>query len=1434
MAIRLTRKEFEQEFGMTVEQWLAQQNGTRVTQNESSGKKSFTDNPPQETIDAIKRITGRQASTQPEQEQQERLVPVERVEGLDNPDDLPTDARLRRNFLAGVPAVAAGLPALTAIGRTLPMAAYETFTGDAGFWDNVAEEMFGEQGLEQLDKMLTNARDLYALKNPHATKEELSQFVREYAKSDDYINKMRSLMPADFQMMNSIQDFANRMAGMNLRAENMSAMDDVVQAISGAFVGLPAKAMGSIGSIITRTVGAKIADNLAAKIAARTVEAVTPMTLPLTPGNIALNAGVAAGLQEGIRYSQDDETVIPYEKIADVVLQNPVEAASGALAAGLSILTPSAAIKAASRQASKNASEGLDEFSRKLGTGAPLSEQNQTDFKPVLSETDGLIDDVSMVQRVAQQFGADRDTQDALEYALLTGTYTRRVELMNNLYNYGEMDFGNRTIALQDIERMFRSVKGGPENLNTYLFAVSRQQDTNLQMQNMVKQLHDATTNLALVERSGNEAQIRAAREALDKLRAQHRAMLTDDPSTRPSLSQLTRSDVDEIVRRGDAIPEYKAVRDAITKYGNDVLEWLVREGGLTAEEFNTLRASRELYFPLRERALPKHSGLARRALLYGKKLTNSAKVHLDDAGVGTLGSMIGRNLDIRDTGKVDLPMDVMSSLKRMTADIVSEVAANRSRKEVVNIFTSLPGAEGRIIRAHEFRSGNKSTKYVSKKQLHRAVQNNEVNPDDYFIVADGDKVSLWQFSDEALNNFMKFRPNFTIPILNASRKMYQQGMTGLARPTFSLVQMLRDTGLGSFTRPSHRSFGIMDTALHRALDGTALGALMKNVYDPTSFIAVPAQIPVQLYRRFQRAMSHKIYSDLAADNGIFSLMAQTPEGRAWITNIADKMAAAFDQSAYGLMTRYVSSSFGHMNEIGKIFDDFDLSGKRSIGVVRSALNFWKALVESVQMSARVSYWSQNLGNLIHKYGSVGAIPKKEMDRLALDVRNFTGDMSRRSKSRVVQGITSAVPYSNTILQGTRHFLSAATPNVARDVLNATAGTNFVRRQDNNFWPLFIQGMLMPKLAGMAVLALWPEAEQWWYQNTPTWRQATHMLIPQPRAIIHKMTTGEWPKGDPSDYFMQLPVTPEFLSVTMMFEQGVRASGILGTSGVPIPGWGETIKHVVEELAGVPTPPVIGVSMALFGEGAPFDRGTRLGGVNSDKVNPHSNLDKWVYDVIGSIFGTAGRNWADALMVGEISLRDGEKVSESLSKIFETWQANERQGLPAMNPLYDAQERKFAMTPEAEYVYKTQRQMKQVFDQLTLERDFSGDAASLRGMNDTNMPKMIKSPVLKAAAQLVYDTMNKKGEYKKAGEHYSYVRSYIAHLDRVKLPPHQYHKRKNELTVGLQRIRSKQAQILRDVEEEIRTLVGSRFEQEFGVPFSFEKLSDLIRKDVRR
>jgi len=1443
MARKLTRAEFEKLFGVSVDDYLRTQN-TSAQPEQTSSFYDAMQNDPNLSAGVKSAVIASQDTSD------EWKSPTE---GSGLVSLMPEAAeRFQQNIGAGIMAIPAAVPALSGLARTGIPAATEYLMSDdpdASFTNMMAQRIFTPEAMAELDEDVKRAVRTFIEENPNADEAAADAFGKQYINSDEFYNKVTSLMPADFKAARVMQDFANDASGLNLRSDQMSAGDEVSQAVGGALVGLPSSAVKALGKRMSQVVGTRIMNNLGTRVALRGLEALTPMTLPLTPGNIALNAGVGAALTEGVRYLQGEETLFDYDAMFDKFERDPALPAAAIL--GLGALNPRALSRGIARQVEQQTDTALRKLTETEALGRPLGQQDPNAMQPTQGASVGLGDDISQVQHAAQQFGASVDQLDEVEMAAVSGSYNSRKEIENRVYNYGELDPGYTTVPLAEIDRDIASL-GDPaiiEDFNTGLHAISRRQDEQLQLRSYQQNIEKELGRLSSSKLSGNTAEYNAARTRLAELQGEYQQILADTPASRSSMSQWSRPDVARAADEFLANPQYRQIYDKVVRYSNDLLNYAHRNGYISKQELTEMRSNRPLYYVLHERSAPSVQGLRRRATLFGQRIKDSIKGSYPDDTAPDVLSRTGRDLSVRDAGKVELPADVVSSLRRMTSDVVQQVQVNEARKGIIDVLRNLPDAEGKLLRPHVFRSGNSQTTAISREQYNKMVSDRIIDPSKYVMVNDGGKIQLWEFADQGIANLMKFQPNVTVPVMNAMRRVYQSGLTGL-NPAFAAVQMFREPSIAALTKPTDRTLGWLNTFTHRLLQGTSLegGVLEKAVdaFDYTRYPAAMAQVPVQLWQRSAREIARRVAEDLANDRGVFGMIARMSGGKDVIQNIANQITTTMEKTSYGLMTGRMSTSFGHMNALDTVYDDFAKVSSNSRGILRTSIDAYKAVLESMQMSTRVAFWSENLGNLSRKYGGVDKIPEREMDRLVLDTRNLGGDMSRRSKSRFVQGAASITPYGNTIIQGTRHFLAAAIPNTARRASNDILGTNFLTGRGNNFWPVAVGGVFVPVLVRMSVMSEWPEAEKWWYQDTPSWQRYTVMPIPTPEAIRTRVTTGKWPAGDPSKHWYKVPMPPEIVMLAAPFEAGMRATPMFSKTNVPLPGFAESMKQAVSDFASVPTPPVMGVASAYMGQRGdimdmiqgqgPSDlRGTPLGGAQSDHVSPDNTMTKAAYEMIGAVGGTVAKNLADALNVGELAAKDGDTISEVLGKSLRTFVDSSRRGLPEVGVpfLYKANERKYAYTADAEYVNKTQQGLKPIFDQLTRERDTAGRAEFVESRGG-KLGNTIKDPALKQIAEIVYDTINKKGDFKTAADAYALMNAQLHGLQRQHMSVEKYNTARDGIIRKQQIVRGTQARILRELEQQIGGAVGKGFEQRYGKPFSYDTLVRLIDKDTVR
>jgi hypothetical protein len=1450
---KLTRDEFVQIFGMQPEEYKSKHpDRVQPLNPEKPKQRRFYDDPAvQEAVRPF--VMGNDTPTQP------HVTAADKV-GIDTPLMPDFVDRGMSNAVAGVlatPTSVAGLAGLLQHGVPALVNGAMSKDEQKGYFGRVADEFMNglipEEDINRLAEMQMAAQEQFKQQNPHATEEDAQKFLDWYVKSDEFYDATVAVLPKALNIAVRGQDAANRLAGTGTRSDQMTAGDEAMQIIGGAFVGLPAKAVNQITRPIVRALGERVANHAATRIAARTLEAATPITLPLTPGNIALNAGVGVAINEGIRGLTGDETLIDYNNLYDPT-KFPAPETLGAIT-GLS----AAAIfglPSISKVVSEEVARVATLRARNIGqTAGPSLEEQSDALTPQLSPITGLADQNAPVKKGAQLFKAADDTETVpqLDAAMSAASTVNRVEAENNALNYGILEgLGRNTVPYAEVRAIYDRLD--PQTMDVfdkYVYAVQRKQDSAIYEKSLIDQVTRAHADIQAARLSGNTNSLNAAQKRYVEVQQKYTAFQQDDPTSRSSMQHWSKQDVENFIKAGESVPQVKQLADAVRQISRDEVEFLHKNGIINAEEAARRLKTRELYVPLQERARPNATGLKRRALLYKDRMFSGRD---GNAEQGFFINTAPR--DVTEAGAaVNMPKSAIVAVQEGIMDAVRSVAANNARREVIDTLDALPGARGKLLRPYEFKVGNgRTTTSISQSQYASLYPRGIPNEDNYIKVFRNGNIELWEFGDKSITKSLQFAPIASVPIANATRKIWQTMTTGLAAPWFAAKTFLWDAPLAQTTKNAGRSLGLMDTYARRLLQGTALeqpvGAVLDRLFDPTVFAAAGVAIPYQLGMRAARAVGTKVATDLASNSGVFNAIYKSgPQGKAFVEGVGTFMVNAFDQSALGVMSRHMSTSLSHLNDVSKIADDFAQAAVKHAGPVGHTLQMYKAMLDSVHMATKTAFFMSNYGRLKAMHN--GQVPAKELKKLVQETRNLTGDMSRQSNSKLIQQITSVIPYSNAMLQGTRHILSAAVPQQAAKAVNAVGG-NMLTDRNTRFWHQFTSGVILPTLGSLSVLSQWEGAEDFWHNKVPKWQQMTGIPVPSIDAIVTRVQTGEWPKFSP-DKLNIVPISPEFSLIREPVLAGLRAMGMLGSAPVRVPQqWSDQLKDVMDQVTGFSTPPILSAILAssgnrldlhslLTGQGgiSPV-RNIPSGGANADMMTTNSNIPQTVYDVIGALAGSAAQIAMQTLNVADISYRESEDAWEAADDALDTAGFEIRRRLPQIDVpgLFKSRERLYQSTPESEYVYKTEDALEPIIGsgrQMSVERDTSGRAATHEAVGLVAAQK-IRDPNLKGIATLLYNNLGRKGPYKAAKDATADLRAMLPALEasRYKMADNKYNEQRNLIIKQIQQHTRTQADVLQGLERQLQKQLGRRFIQQYGVPFSYKALSDLIREDVAR
>jgi len=1247
----------------------------------------------------------------------------------------------------------------------------------------------------------------------------------------------------------------------------MTAGDEAIQLISSALVGAPKSMVDAAIKPIVAAVGERVAKSIPARVAARAVEAITPVTLPFTPANAAINAGVGVGLNEAMRGLNGQDTLLNYQDMLynpekDVPDAATMGAATG-IGMGMFFGAPNVT-KAMAEAAAKDvehsvairtantvgaAAESAAKEYKPISAGTPLPDQS-TAMKPTLMRGRGMFDENAPIKATVQNAGGTPEDLQLVDALQSTAGTANRVEMTNNALNYGIFEgMTTRAPAFKDMNKMFSQLT--PEDqmmLDRYVYAKQRASNTQAYMKSLDQQIDEASAKVARASMEGKSGTKKTAMDNLAALKQKRIDAEAETPETRSAMVGWSKEQVHQFIADGENNPKLQPLIQAFKDGSAHALEFKNLHGALTDTDQAALSALRDVHVPLQERKyseLENSSPMKRRMLLYKdrffpKSANPDAAFHFTTASRNITG----------EGAHVNNPLPAMEAYKKYIVDTVRDVGINNARKDIIRRIDSLEGARGKFLMPHEFDFGTHKSTSISPAQLATIPENMRPNPAEHTVFYDKGKLEYWKWADEQNRLAMEFAPTASVPLANMSRKVYQAMTTGIGAPWFAPRNLIWDTPSAQLTKQAGRSLGLIDTMARKAAYQTPLEKPVNwafdHMFDPTVFAATAIAVPKQLGLRAARALGEKIGDDLATHSNIFNAIAKSPVGGEWVAKLGTTMAMAFDNSALGAMSRNMSTSLSHLNDVTNHVANYNAKGNLLTGSVKLLFNSYKAGLESIHGATKFAFFESNYGRLWQQYE--GHIPQAEINKLVQETRNLTGDMSRRSANTTIQKVSSVVPYLNATIQGTRHVLHSAMPSTAIDVINK-AGGNILKEQNNRFWSQFITGIAIPSVGALTLMSNWPGAEDYWYNKVPPWKRLTGIPYPTPDALVELAETGKLPEFS-SDKINIIPLPPELSMILHPVLEGMRFAGMLGTPkySTPQPFLGG-VKDVLNQLTSISTPPALAAMAAVGGQKVDLpefftsgkltsDINPTAGGANGDMMTTNSNIPQSFYDAMGALLGVAPQIAMQSFNVGDLARQDGQSYADAVEKALGTASFEIKRRLPEMDTgLWNARERQYAYTPEAQYVQRTKSDLDPVIGpsrQLSVEKD-SGNRELAAESAGLNAPDGLTDKVLLDVSNFINNAMNRKGAYKTAADNYTANRKLLQDLEnsRDRMPQDTYNAKRNYLTKQQQEATRTQSQVLQQMEQQIGEKVGPYFQQTYGVPFTYKNLAKLVRQDSK-
>jgi acylphosphatase len=1314
--------------------------------------------------------------------------------------------------------------------------------------------------------------------HPELTPDQLNDIRDQYMDSDKFQQLIIDKMPKSIQIAMNNGNFMNELFGTGKRIDQQTIQDDIAQIVGQSVVALPTSVVSAPRKVLTKLLGKQVMENIVTRGAMRVGEAITPITVPGTVPNMALNAGVGTGIIELQRYASDmpsflnqgaffanqdqydhfviSEEVNPARDLAEV--ENEL-LANTAMTGGLAMtLFGGYRLRQIAKQVAKSADEKLVD-SLDVSKGARTIEEQSDALEPTLNEpTIGLVDNTSGPKKIAQANDGEEITP-LIEYELSSASATNISENVNKAMNFGDLSEGLRlqttpktllnNIASLDVEEQ--------DILKKAMFGISREQDQAIRLKQLDAEVEQLNAEIAHNRRNQNTAKLNNNIRALQDAAERRQRLIDDDPISRTSFRNLPTDALQAAVRVARNNPKLSKIIDDIGVLSRTLSNHKYRSGMISREQHLKEINDRPIHLPIQQASrAEERNPIKRKALLMKDRLFPAMS---EAQGAKLTGKV--RNLEEGEVN-VEIPIGIDAAIKRMITNTVEDVARNRARVNVLNMLDSLPSASSKALRRVEFSVGGKKVTRMTHDQFYglqgKSRSNFDIAQDmaktrNIAMVYEKGQIAVWELADPSVAKALEFAPDAVVPIFNGTRKVWQQATTGLLQPAFSVVSgAFWEPIIAKTTNMKGRSLGIIDTRARSLAQGTMLerpvNAIADQVFDPTAFLTTWAAIPRAMLFRTMRHIAVEIVQSMERTSPIIQEATKQPLFKNALLRGAENAIRYYDSSAFGIQSRELSSSMAHLNDATRIIDDYAnaATSHASIKGLQTIFNMYRATVESIQQSTKTAFFSQNYWRL-HKEHN-GKIPKTELKKLIQETRNLTGDMSRTSANKRVQQAVSVIPYGNAILQGTRHMLAATIPPQAAKAVNAVGG-NMITQRSNKFWGQFTTAVMLPKIASLYVMSQWEGAQDWYDNKLTSWERLNGIYFPSADAIKYRWDNGKWPKFNP-DHMNKVPLAPEFTMLAGPAEAFMRSMGLFGMERSEFTSLSGDLGEIGEQAAGFATPPLFQMFFAFSGN--KFDlhagltgknpiqplRDPSKGGANADNMTIGSEIAGVIGDVVGAAIGTAGNIAATALNVADIEYRETDDFWSALEQATEVVDYEYKRRLPDIDVpgVFNGRTRSYSFTRQAEYVRNAEKDLEPIFGsgrQLTVERDSEGDLAALEAQG-LRVAKKIKDPALRTISMYLWDNMKKKGVYKQANQEYGSLRTALDALEgsRNRMPENEYHAKRNKIVRRQQQLKQVQADELLRLNSVIQDKVGKQFEKKYEVPFTFKNLSDLVRQDT--
>jgi hypothetical protein len=815
--------------------------------------------------------------------------------------------------------------------------------------------------------------------------------------------------------------------------------------------------------------------------------------------------------------------------------------------------------------------------------------------------------------------GTTMEINNAVAHSYKTGWVP-----MLNRKTYSPWQLGQEISALDKTEQ---------ELLNGALRLSSQRGEFELGNKSLQQEIADLRLQMRSGTAQGNTNRLAKINQKLSVLnqRQASNAMLTPQMSVRDADSLIASAHANP--RTADLIRKFRQIK-------NDYDEAWVQSGLITRQQMNDYKRANPNRIAIIEDPYKGASGLGR----YGQQIKKGMKGRTEKIEPNiTEISMYNRRRspiegkthlkDVTETVMKDIenPTSAMDALRKHIADFHQYQRQNDVKRTFGRIMTQSSKWGKWVKEAH----ASMSVSEYNHGKLPRTISDNP----NVFSFTDRGKMYFFETSDPELGIALRLNPSSTLAVLNNSRRLAQQTQTGSLAPWWSFASAIQDIAPGRATKDPRRVFGWIDYGIKRALPNS--DAIRQFGGDPS---LVPSMMISSLKNVTQEAVrvaGEYVANDLKQQSSFVKMM-DGMMGAGWSKSIGESIIRSTNSSILGLMRE--AGIVGHT-----MTHEVSSSQLQGFDAIRSYIDdtrfgpiadWYTSSMDSIRNSAKYVFFSRNLAVLKSQYGSIGRIPKHEMDDLIHDTKNLSGNMTRSPGNDTWAKAVSTSSFLQTTMNSTAHIVEA----MAQEPL--TVGSRIASQ------------VILPKIAWIAGLgSTVPGFYDWYFNDVPIWERQRKQPMLSPLYVLDVFENG--PRAPTLDDVIQVGSAPEFIPLTEPAITAFRASGFFGEgpeqTAEPVKEFGEAISSLMS----VQVPPLLTALMGgkdfdplrvITGQmtGRPVVDDPRGQGPNVGMGATSESVDN-IKAYVGAVLGTTSK----VLMNGLQAFIEEEKQGSGIGQAFE-------------------------------------------------------------------------------------------------------------------------------------------------------------------------------------